>query len=160
MKRRMQPALLIILPALSLAAPPPGLDEALAKWAAPRPVARYQLALVDLNGDAQAEAVVHVTDPGFCGNGGCPLVAFHKAADGYQVVASSGLVRKPVYTLEEKRDGWNTLAAVVGFGDRQRVVPIRYQLQEQGYRRAPYLNPEIELTVPTTKQALNFEEVP
>lgn len=160
MKHRALPAVLIAVPMLSLAAPPPGVGEALAAWAAPRPVARYQLALVDLNGDAEAEAVVHVTDPEFCGNGGCPLVVFSRTGDGYTLVASSGLVRKPVYTLEEKRDGWHTLAAVVGFGDRQRVVPIRYQQPVQAYRSAPYLNPEIELTTPKTKQALNFEEVP
>jgi hypothetical protein len=71
--------------------------------------------------------VVHVTDPAFCGNGGCPVVAFKRVSAGFELVGSSGLVRKPIYVLNERQAGWYSLAAVVGFGDSAGVVPIRYK---------------------------------
>jgi hypothetical protein len=160
MKKFVVMSALLVVSATAMSAPPPDLTSALAAWAGPRSLERYQFALVDLNADAAPDAVVHVTDPAFCGNGGCPLVAFRKSAAGYELVASSGMVRKPIYILEEIRDGWRTLAAVVGFGPTAGMVPIRYKVQQQSYRSTPIVEPVIELTSPTTKQVLSFEEVP
>jgi hypothetical protein len=142
------------------AGPPPGLREALEKWAAPHAVARYQFSLVDLNGDGRPDAVVHVTDPEFCGNGGCPIVAFKCAATGYELLGSSGLVRKPIYVLNEIQAGWHSLAAVVGFGNGGGVVPIRFKEQQGTYRTRPYMNAHIALEAASTMQVLDFEEVP
>ena len=151
---------LLILTAAALAAPPPELPAALAAWAGPRTIERYQFSLVDLNADGAPDVVVHVTDPKFCGNGGCPLVAFRKTPDSYDLVASSGNVRKPVYILEEVRNGWRTLAAVVGFGSAAGMVPIRYKVPQGAYRSSPITEPTLDLTTVMTKQVLNFEEVP
>lgn len=148
------PALLISAAALS--APPPGLSSALSAWAAPRSVERYQFAFIDLNSDGALDVVVHVTDPNLCGGGGCPLVAFRKTPTAYELVASSGMVRKPIYALEEVRDGWLTLAAVAC----TRVVPIRYDAQKKAYNQFPCTRSEIELTSPLTREALNFVEAP
>jgi hypothetical protein len=141
-----------------LAAPPPELRPALEQWAAPRSIARYQFSLVDLNKDGTLDAVVHVTDPAFCGNGGCPVVTFKRASAGFELVGSSGMVRKPIYVLNELQAGWHTLAAVAGFGNAAGVVPIRFKEQQGTYRSAPQMNAHIDLKSPATKQALEFEE--
>ena len=104
------------------AAPPPGLSSAVAAWANPRPVERFQYSLVDLNADGALDAVILVTDTRFCGGGGCPLVAFTDKGGTFELIASSGNVRKPIYALEEMRAGWRTLAALVGFGESAGLV--------------------------------------
>jgi hypothetical protein len=158
MKTYLSFALALVMATQVVAVPPPELRPALEQWAAPRPIARYQFSLVDLDKDGTLDAVVHVTDPAFCGNGGCPVVAFKRVAAGFELVGSSGLVRKPIYVLNERQSGWHSLAAVAGFGDAAGVVPIRYKEQQGSYRRSPQMNAHIELKSPDTKQALNFEE--
>src|SRR5580698_3283958 len=138
----------------AVCAPPSALRAALERWASPRPITRYQFSLVDLNGDGIPDAVVQVTDPAFCGNGGCPIVEFKGESAGFTLVGSSGLVRKPIYLLNEVQDGWHTLAAVVGLGDEAAVVPIRFKQQEGAYRSTPYVNAQINLTSQATKQVL------
>lgn len=160
MKRSTLSALLLAVSGPAMCAPPPGLRTALEKWSSPRTIARYQFSLVDLNGDGAMDAVVQVTDPSFCGNGGCPLVAFKGAGADFTLVGSSGMVRKPIYVLKEKQAGWNTLAAVVGLGNGAGLVPIHFKQQEGTYRSAPYMNAQIELTSQMTKQVLKFEEAP
>jgi hypothetical protein len=149
-------ALAVTCPALADA--PPGLRSAVAEWAAPRTVARFQFSLVDLNKDNSLDAVVHVTDPAACGNGGCPLLVFQGTGTGFQRIASSGMVRKPIYLLNEVHGSWQTLGAVIGFGDAAGMVPIRYRPQQQGYRSKPYLESNIDLTTPRTDRVLAFEE--
>ncbi len=139
-------------------APPSELRPALEKWASPQSVGRYQFALIDLNRDGLLDAVVHLTDPDFCGNGGCPLVTFKRVGEGYELIGSSGFVRKPVYVLNEAHGGWHTLASVVGLGDGAGLVPIRFKEQVRAYRSMPYLNPHLDLKAADTLQALNFEE--
>jgi hypothetical protein len=151
---------ILVMSATAMAAPPPELSSALEAWASPRSIERYQFSPVDLNADGSLDIVVHVTDPKFCGGGGCPLVAFAKTATSYELVASSGNVHKPIYILEEMRNGWRTLAAVVGFGSTAGMVPIRYRVPQGAYRSMPIIEPTIELTSSMTKQVLNFEEVP
>ena len=160
MKRSTLSALLLVASVPAFCAPPPELRAALGKWASPRTIARYQFSMVDLNGDGKLDAVVQVTDPSFCGNGGCPLVAFMGTSSDFTLVGSSGLVRKPIYVLKEKQGGWHTLAAIAGLGNGAGLVPIHFQQQEGTYRSAPYMNAQIELTTEATKQALEFQEAP
>jgi len=152
-------ALMFAATSPAICAPPSTLRAALEQWASPRPITRYQFSLVDLNGDGILDAVVQVTDPAFCGNGGCPIVEFKGKTVGFTVVGSSGLVRKPIYLLNDVQDGWYTLAAVVGLGEEAGVVPIRFKQQQGAYRSTPYVNAQIKLTSQATKQVLEFEEV-
>jgi hypothetical protein len=143
------------IPALS--APPPALLAELSKWSAPATVSRFQFALADLNSDGNLDAVVHVTDPAFCGNGGCPLLVFKGNEGGYKQVADSGLVRKPIYILKEINFGWHSLGAVVGLEAGASVRPIRFLGTE--YRSNPIVRSTIGLSSQTSEQALEFEEV-
>ena len=69
MNRSTLSALLLVVSAPAICAPPPALHAALEKWASPKSISRYQFSLVDLNGDGTLDAVVQVTDPSFCGRG-------------------------------------------------------------------------------------------
>lgn len=158
MNRSTLSAFLLMLSAPAICAPPPELRAALDEWASGRTIARYQFSMVDLNSDGRLDAVVQVTDQAFCGNGGCPLVAFRGTEAGFALVGSSGLVRKPIYVLKEANAGWHTLAAVVGLADRAGLVPIHFKQQEGTYRSAPHMNAQIELTSEATKQVLTFQD--
>jgi hypothetical protein len=160
MRKTILVALMSVATTPAICAPPSALRAALEQWASPRPITRYQFALVDLNGDGILDAVVQVTDPAFCGNGGCPIVEFKGESAGFTLVGSSGLVRKPICLLNEMQDGWHTLAAVVGFADGAGVVPIRFKQQQGAYRSTPYVNAQIKLTSQAVKQLLDFEEAP
>ena len=142
-----------------LCAPPQTLKTALSNWASSQSISRFQFALVDLNDDGTLDAVVHVTDPSYCGNGGCPIVEFQGNATGFTLVGSSGLARKPIYVLNELQGGWHTIAAVIGLGQGAGVTPIRFKQQQGAYRLEPYVNAQISLTSQLIKQELNFEEV-
>lgn len=140
----------------ALAAAPSALTAAIAQWASPAKVARYQYSMVDLNGDTVPDAVVLVTDPASCGNGGCPLLVFKGVGKGYEAIANSGFVRKPIYLLKERNYGWQSLAAVVGFEPGKDLTPIRYKGKE--YNSAPYNRMAVQLTSRTSDGALDFSE--
>lgn len=150
--------LVLVAPFTASADAPASLRSAVTEWAAPRAIARFQFSLVDLNGDGTADAVVHVTDPSACGNGGCPLLVFQGSGTGFQRIASSGMVRKPIYLLKESHGAWRTLGAVIGFGDAAGMVPIRYKPEQNGYRSRPYVESQLALTTPVTDRVLAFEE--
>jgi hypothetical protein len=153
-------ALMLLVAAPALCAPPPGLREVLDQWGSHKPIARFQFTLVDLNDDGIMDAIVYVTDPSYCGNGGCPIVELKGEATGFTVIGSSGLVRKPIFVLNETQEGWHTLAALVGLGKAAGITPIRFRQPQGSYRSAPYLNAQISLTSPLIRQGLEFEEVP
>lgn len=158
MKKSFATAVLLTASAVACAAPPPNLSYSVSAWAAPRTVERYQFHLSDLNGDGVQDAVVYVTDPSYCGGAGCPLLTFKGVPGSFDFIASSGSVNKPIYALEEMRNGWRTLAGVVGFGAVAGIVPIRWKMAQQGYRSTPINEPVIELTAAMTRQVLRFEE--
>jgi hypothetical protein len=158
MKRMTSAIALLLLCAPAWPAPPPGLQAALAAWAAPVEVSRFQFVRVDLNRDDFPDVVVYVSDPAFCGNGGCPLLVFKGMTTGYEKVGFSGNVGKPIYLLKEANSGWRSLAAMVGFGTYLELRPIRF-LGPQ-YNPSPIMRGGIELTSSSYERVLNFEEYP
>jgi putative lipoprotein len=99
-----------------VAATESALDAALAS-AVERPEApSYQFATPDLNGDSLSDAVVLLSNPEFCGSGGCTLLIFERAANGYHLVSRSTVSREPIYLLPEATHGWRTLAVTIGGG--------------------------------------------
>lgn len=91
---------------------PPGLDLAVAahvkkKNASETPVFRSMP--VALNGDEFDDAVVLLTNPEWCGSGGCTLLVFRGTAQGFQFVSSSTVTNTPIRVTDEKHEGWRTL---------------------------------------------------
>jgi hypothetical protein len=92
------------------------LNDAISKWAAPSKSPAYRSALTDLNADDIADAIVLLSDPRYCGSGGCELLVLKGSASGFEVISSSTITREPIYLLPELRSGWHTLSVLVGGG--------------------------------------------
>ncbi len=71
--------------------------------------ARYIYGRVDLNGDGKDEVFVYLLGSIFCGTGGCNLLLFTDAEDGYSLVNNFPISRLPVIVSVERTVGWNNL---------------------------------------------------
>jgi hypothetical protein len=95
------------------------------KWAAPDPLPTYQHELVDLNADGLQDAIVLISDPDYCGSGGCTMVVFQGTAQGFKYISRSTITNPPILVLSELRHGWHTLAVSVrggGAGPNQTLM--------------------------------------
>lgn len=72
-----------------------------------QPVFRH--AFTDLNGDAQADAIVVLLGTYWCGSGGCTMLIFSGTKNGFTLVSASTVTREPIRVSPEKAHGWNTL---------------------------------------------------
>ena len=78
---------------------------------------RYSPALVDLDADSVAEAVVYVSGGGWCGSGGCLLLVLKSKGTSYEVVGRTAIERPPIRVLATKTNGWRDIGVwVVGGG--------------------------------------------
>lgn len=116
------------------------IDRALRLWARDKETpSRFKFAEVDLTGDSVAEVVALLTDPSYCGSGGCTLVVMHQTAGRLSVVSSSTVTREPICVAAETSYGWHTLIVSVGGGG---LAFGRRQLRFNGSRYP--LNPAIQ----------------
>src|SRR3954471_10399769 len=109
-----------------VAAEPPGIREALAKWDTARneqqhklygspleaidPAAyEFEYALTDLNEDGIQDAVVLLTGRNDCGSGGCAMQVLKGTASGFVYQSGSTISRAPIRVLAERRGGWKSL---------------------------------------------------
>jgi len=91
---------------------PPALTVAVqtyAEKAGVRQVVRMRHALVDLNGDGIADALVLLRDPDWCGTGGCTLLVMRGGKRGYSTVSASTVTELPIRVAPERVHGWKTL---------------------------------------------------
>jgi heat shock protein HslJ len=72
-------------------------------------LARYVSSRIDLNGDGRDEVLVYTLGSIFCGTGGCNLMLFTPAGDGYSLVNNFPISREPVIVSAETTNGWNDL---------------------------------------------------
>jgi heat shock protein HslJ len=70
---------------------------------------RYVYARVDLNGDGKDEVLVYTLGSVFCGTGGCNLLLFTPAEDGYTLVNDFPITQNPVVISETRTAGWSDL---------------------------------------------------
>jgi hypothetical protein len=68
----------------------------------------YRYALVDLNGDGQADAVILLTGE-YCGSGGCTLLVLRGSEGSFKLISSSTTSSDPIRVLEETNYGWKSL---------------------------------------------------
>ncbi|PIW54328.1 MAG: hypothetical protein COW16_11840 [Sphingomonadales bacterium CG12_big_fil_rev_8_21_14_0_65_65_10] len=69
----------------------------------------YRSAMVDLDGDGGAEALVYVGGPMLCGTGGCSLVVLAEGEEGFRKVSETSVVQMPFGVLDSSTDGWRDL---------------------------------------------------
>jgi len=106
-------------------------------------VATYRRVDADLNGDGRPEAFVYITDPDYCGTGGCSLVILSPERDKYRVVLHSTVTRLPIYLLSTSTRGWRDVAVTVSGGG---IRPFTARLRFNG-RRYPS-NPTVPPAMP------------
>jgi hypothetical protein len=118
----------------------PALDAAISGWAARNQLPQYRYALSDLNGDEFPDAVVLVSDPMYCGSGGCTMVIFKgTASGGFDLVSHTTITREPIHVLAAASSGWRALSVLVSGGG----APVTQVLLRFDGERYP-LNPSLQ----------------
>lgn len=89
---------------------------------------RYYYNRVDLNGDGNFEAIVHLVGPAICGTGGCNTLILQPARNGYRLVSNIGLTSTPIIVSQQRTRGWSDLIVYVSGGGIQRghYVALRF----------------------------------
>lgn len=147
MKRVGLATALLFWPWPGIAAKPASLESAVAAALGER--VEFTRALVDLNQDARADAVVLVRDAVWCGSGGCVMLIFKGTAKGYSPISRSTITAPPVRVLPSSQFGWSDLIVHSnGTGD----VVLRFD--GVGYPS----NPSLELA-PTSQQLRSAVEI-
>ena len=99
---------------------------------------RYLASNPDLNGDGQAEFVVHVIGPAACGTGGCTTLVFTPDGDGFRRVSTITVSSPPVRISSVSTNGWRDLIVhVSGGGAADGDMQLKYS--GQGYPEIPTL---------------------
>ena len=104
--------ILLLAPTLRAQDAPPGLIAAVQAYVAKngdheRPPFRY--AFTDLDHDGRADAIVLLLGGNWCGSGGCNMLVFRAAANGFTLVSASTITNEPIRVSPEKSHGWRTL---------------------------------------------------
>ena len=94
----------------------PAIDAALAAHYKDGPPSGYTYAMTDLNGDGVPDAVVLITDPQWCGSGGCALAILRGKGKGFVFLSGASISREPIPVLAETRKGWRSLSVTVAGG--------------------------------------------
>ncbi len=97
----------------------------------------FDHALVDLNGDGVADAVVLITDREWCGSGGCTMLVFRAAGNGFALVSRSTITREPIRLSPETAHGWRTLIA-----SSNGVGEVLMRFDGNGYPLNPSVQPK------------------
>lgn len=92
------------------------LDQAVSTWASETTPPAYRYALTDLSSDGRLDAIVLISDPDYCGTGGCTLLVIQGTSAGFKVISDSTITREPIYLLREVRSGWHTISVLVAGG--------------------------------------------
>lgn len=111
---------------------------------------RYSVALSDLNGDKQPEALIYAmaTTSGdgqadLCGSGGCDLYVLSLTPTGYRLVTNISLTRPPIRVLPSMTHGWHDLGVLVAGGGVTAGYEARLRFDGHRYPENPTVPPAI-----------------
>ena len=105
----------------------------------------YKRADVDLNADGRKESFVYVTDPSFCGSGGCLLLVLSHRRSGYIVVMRTTLTKLPITVLRTVAHGWRDVAVTVQGDGIIRPYMARMRFNGHRYPSNPTMPPAVPL---------------
>jgi hypothetical protein len=114
-------------------------------------VTTYKRADADLNGDNRPEVFVYVTDPSYCGSGGCTLMVLSPLRRGYQSVLRSTVTRIPIRLLSTSTRGWRDIGVTVAGGGIARPYLARLRFNGRRYPSNPTVPPAVPLRRPSGK---------
>lgn len=110
--------------------------------------ARYKRADADLDGDGRSEALVYVTDPSYCGSGGCTLLVLSPGERGYRMALRSTVTQLPVRLLPTFTRGWRDLGVTVSGGGITRPYVARLRFDGHSYPGNPTAAPRMSSNQP------------
>ena len=105
----------------------------------------YKRADADLNGDGRKEIFVYVTDPNFCGSGGCLLIILSPRGNSYNVVMQAPVVKLPIMVLRTAAYGWRDVGFTVRGGGIIRPYMARLRFNGRHYPSNPTMPPAVPL---------------
>ena len=112
----------------------------------------YTVALTDLNGDRQPEALVYAMatsdgegKPDLCGSGGCELYVLALTPMGYRQVTDVSISRPPIRVLPTITHGWHDLGVVAVGGGITRGYEARLRFDGHSYPENPTVLPALRL---------------
>jgi hypothetical protein len=115
-----------------------------------RHLTRYSVALSDLNGDKQPEALIYAmaTTGGdgqadLCGSGGCDLYVLSLTPTGYHLVTNISITRPPIRILPSMTHGWHDLGVLVAGGGVTAGYEARLRFDGHRYPENPTVPPAI-----------------
>lgn len=120
---------------------------------------RYYYNRVDLNGDGNFEAIVHLVGPSICGTGGCETLILQPARNGYRLVSTIGLTRTPIIVSTQKTVGWSDLIVYVSGGGITRGYYVALHFDGQTYPDNPTVLPSLGTRAKITGKAYVSDEV-
>jgi len=107
---------------------------------------RYINALVDLRDDGKHEAIVYITDPDWCGTGGCTALILEPENSSYRIITETTIVHLPIRVLETKSHGWRDLGVWVQGGGIQPGYEAKLSYDGKTYPSNPSVAPATQLT--------------
>ena len=129
----------LISAAAANAATPPGVTA----FVRDHHLARYTVALSDLNGDGRLEALIYAMattgggDADLCGSGGCKLYVLSLTSTGYRSVTNISISRPPIRVLPMTTNGWHDLGVLVSGGGIIPGYEARLRFNGQKYPSNP-----------------------
>ena len=102
----------LLVPTAEAQDAPPNLSAAVQAYVhkkGDRELPPFRYALTDLDGDGRADAIVLLSGSAWCGSGGCTMLVFRAANDGFTLVSSSTITNVPIRVSPETAHGWRTL---------------------------------------------------
>jgi hypothetical protein len=108
----------------------------------------YKLAEVDLNGDGRPDSIVYLTDPNFCGSGGCNLYVLSPVSGSYRLLMRATIVQLPIRLLPSLSHGWRDIGVTVSGGGIVRPYEAALKFDGHRYPSNPSMPPAIPLHRP------------
>ncbi len=108
---------------------------------------RYFSAFVDLRDDGVDDAIVYLSDDGWCGSGGCTTLVLAPEGSSYRVVTRLTITRPPILVLATKSHGWHDIGVWMQGGGIQPGYEAEFSFSGKSYlyRGEPTLQPSERL---------------
>jgi hypothetical protein len=103
----------------------------------------YERADADLNGDGRKESFVFLTDPSFCGSGGCVFLILSPRGSSYRMVLRATVTNPPISILRTAAHGWRDIGVTVHGGGIMHPYMARLRCDGHRYPSNPTVSPAL-----------------
>jgi len=121
-----------------------GLEEAIQREVGSNSFS-YAYNRVRLSDQSEAEFLVYLPGPDYCGSGGCTSLVFAKQKGQFQLKCRLTLVRTPIIVSFHRTNGWNDLIVFVAGGGVQPGTYSVLPFDGRNYPENPTVKPALPL---------------